>query len=115
MVLFLQSIKSFCSIPENESEQPVLGCNTSLVDSDIVNLAKGFSDRTVAAGKISFGLRRTNLLKANIRWDQEVRRISRKPSLIGISNAVEFRADIEAERKRDSIRKHSLEESASLR
>ena len=40
----------------------------TLRDSDIVNLAKGFSDRTVAAGKISFGLRRTNLLKSTIHW-----------------------------------------------
>ena len=29
MVLFLRSIKSFRYIPENESEQPVLGWNTS--------------------------------------------------------------------------------------
>ena len=37
-------------------------------DSDIVNLAKGFFDRTVAAGKISFGLCQTNILKATIHW-----------------------------------------------
>ena len=37
-----------------------------LGDSDIVNLAKGFSYRTVTAGKTSFGLRRTNILKATI-------------------------------------------------
>ena len=29
LVLFLRSINSFCYIPENESEQPVLGWNTS--------------------------------------------------------------------------------------
>ena len=34
----------------------------TLRDSDIVNLAKSFSDRTVATGKISFALRRTNLM-----------------------------------------------------
>ena len=37
------------------------------------------------------------------------------PSLIGISNAVEFRAAFEAARQRSRIRKHSLEESASFR
>ena len=31
MVLFLRSIKSFCYITENESKQPVLGWNTSLM------------------------------------------------------------------------------------
>ena len=56
----------------------------ALGDSDIANLAKGFSDRTVAVGKISFALRHTNLLKATIHWAQDFRRISRTPSLIGI-------------------------------
>ena len=79
-----------------------------------MNLGKGFSDRTVAAGNISFGLRRTNLLKATISWAQDFSRISRIPSLIGIGNTAKFRAAIEAERQRSRIRKHSLEESASL-
>ena len=38
----------------------------TLGDSYIANLEKGFSYRTVTAGKISFGLRRTNILKATI-------------------------------------------------
>ena len=38
----------------------------TLRDSYIVNLAKGLSYRTVAAGKISFGLLRDNILKATI-------------------------------------------------
>ena len=37
----------------------------TLGDSDIFKLAKGSSDRTVATGKIRFGLFRTNLLKIN--------------------------------------------------
>ena len=86
----------------------------TLGDSEIVNLSKGFSDRTVSARKISFGLLRTNLLKAAIHWDRYFRSISRTPSLIGISNAAEFCAAIEAARQRDRIRKHSLEESSSL-
>ena len=81
----------------------------TLGDSNIVNLAKGFSDRTVAAGKTSFGLHRTNILKETIHWAQEFRRISWKTALIGISNAAKFRAVIEAARQSTSIRKHSLE------
>ena len=38
----------------------------TLGELDTVNLAKGFSDRTVSTGKISFGVRWTNLLKATI-------------------------------------------------
>ena len=86
----------------------------TLGDSDIRNLVKGFSDRTVAAGKISFGLRLTNILKATIHCAQYFRRISWTPSLTGIINASKFRSEIEAARQRARIRKHSLEESASL-
>ena len=67
-----------------------------LGDSDIVNLAKGLSDRTVAVGKISFGSSETNLLKANIHWAQDFIMIIQTPSLISISNAAKFRAAIEA-------------------
>ena len=38
----------------------------TLGDSAIVDLAKTLSDRTVDSGKIIFGLRRTNLMKATI-------------------------------------------------
>ena len=80
----------------------------TLGDWDITNLAKGFSDRTVAAWKISFGLRQTNLLKATIHWDHHFRRISWTSSIIGISNATKLCAAIEAARKRARIRKHIL-------
>ena len=43
-----------------------------------------------------------------------MRRISRTPSLIGISNDDEFRATIEVARQRARTRNHSLEESARL-
>ena len=86
----------------------------TLGESDIVNLAKCFSDRTVAAGSISFNLCWTNILILIVHWAKYCRRISWIPSLIGSSNAAEFRAAIEAARQRASIRNHSLEESASL-
>ena len=86
----------------------------ALGESDVVNLAKGFSDRTAAAGNISFVLRHTNLLKAIIHWFQEFRRISQTPSLIGISNAAKFHAAVETARHSASIRKHILEESSIL-
>ena len=80
-----------------------------------MNLVKGLSEKTIAAGNISFGLRQTNILKANIHWDQDFRRISRIPSKIGISTAAKFRAEIEAAIQRARIKNHSLEESSSLR
>ena len=85
-----------------------------LGESDIASIAKRFSDRTVAAGKIRFSLLRTNILNSNIHWDQDFRSISWTPSLIGISNAAKFRTEIEAPMQRVRIRKHSIEESPSL-
>ena len=85
-----------------------------LRESDIVNLPKGLYDRTVAAVMTSFFLRQNNLLKETIHWAQDFRRISRTPLLTGIINATEFCSAIEAARQRARIRKHSLEESASL-
>ena len=69
-----------------------------LGDSDILNPAKVFSDRTVAAGKISFGWCWNTLLKATIYWAQDLKRISRTPSLIGIIITAKFRAAIEEAR-----------------
>ena len=54
---------------------------------EIVYLSRVFSDRTVAAGNICFGLRRTNLMKVTINWAQDFRRISQTPSIIGIIKA----------------------------
>ena len=71
----------------------------TLGDSDTVNLANSFLDRTVAAGKISFVLCWTNILKVTIHWTQDFRRISCTPSLIGTSNAAEFLSAIEAARR----------------
>ena len=72
-----------------------------------MDLAKGFSVRNVAAGKISFGLRWTNLMKATINLAQDFRRISQTPSLIGISNAAKSRAVIEAAIQKARIKTHS--------
>ena len=79
-----------------------------------MNLAKGFSDRNVSSGKISFILRCTNFLKATIYWAQDFKSISQTTTLIGISNASKLCAAIEAKIQRSRIRKHSLEELASL-
>jgi hypothetical protein len=85
-----------------------------LTAKDIGSLAKGFAERTVAAGRIQFGLRRTNLLKATIHWVQDFGRISREPSLDDLQDANEFKAAIEIARQRAEIRKRNSEESDSL-
>ncbi len=77
----------------------------SLSEKDVGNLAKGFAERTVANGKIIFGLRRTNLLKATVHWAQDFRRISRAPTLDGIGAMPDFKAAIETAKQRAQIRK----------
>ena len=109
-VLYESAQRSIIVVYGVESYDAIL----TLGDSYIVNLSKGFSERTVAPGNISFGLRCTNLLKSTIHWYQYFRRISWTPSLIGISNASEFRAAIEAAIHRARTRNHSLEESDRL-
>jgi hypothetical protein len=86
----------------------------SLTEKDVGSLAKGFAERTQQQGRIIFGLRRTNLLKATIHWAQDFRRISRGVTLDGIADAAAFKIAIETAKQRAQIRKHNAEESSSL-
>jgi hypothetical protein len=86
----------------------------SLSEKDVSSLAKRFAERTVASGKMVFGLRRTNLLRATVHWAQDFRRITRVPTLDGIGAMPNFKAAIEATKQRAHIRKHNAEESDSL-
>jgi hypothetical protein len=86
----------------------------TLTEKDISSLAKGFAERTQTQGKIIFGLRRTNLLKAAIHWAQDFRRISRPVLLDPAMNKAGFRVQIEEARQRAVIRKHNAEESDGL-
>jgi hypothetical protein len=86
----------------------------SLTDYDMGILAKCFAEKSAAQGRIMFGLRRTNLLKATIHWAQDFRRISREVTLDDVADAADFRAQIETARLRAQIRKHNAEESDSL-
>ena len=87
----------------------------SLTDKDVMALSKGFGERTVAQGKIIFGLRRINLLKATINWAHDFERCSRNvtfdPTVVG---AREFLAQIKIARKRAEIRKNNADDSHEL-
>jgi hypothetical protein len=76
----------------------------SLAEKDIGALAKGFTERTVAQGRIVFGLRRTNRLKAAINWAQDFRRVSREVTLDpAVTDMAEFRIQIETAKQRALI------------
>jgi hypothetical protein len=60
-----------------------------LTDKDVMALSKGFGERTPTGGKIIFGLRRINLLKATINWARDFQRCSREVSfdpLVALGN-----------------------------
>ncbi len=84
-----------------------------LREKDVSELAKAFADRTQANGRITFGLRRQNLLKSTIHWVQDFRRISRTPTLNAIADVEDFRAKIQTARERASVRKSRTEDSSS--
>ncbi len=71
----------------------------SLSEKDVSSLAKGFSERTVANGRIVFD------------WAQDFRRISRAPSLDGIEAMPDFKAAIETAKQRAQIRKYNCWDS----
>jgi hypothetical protein len=83
-------------------------------EKDVGSLAKGFADRTQANGKMIFGLRRTDPLKATAHWAQDFRRIGRVPKLDEIADQADFRAALETARLRAQTRRHNAEESDSL-
>jgi hypothetical protein len=85
-----------------------------LTEKDVGSLPKGFAERTQANGKIIFGLRRTNLLKAAIHWAQDFRRISGVPNLDDVADQAEFREALETARLRAQMRRHNAEESDGL-
>jgi hypothetical protein len=85
-----------------------------LREKDISDLAKAFADRTVAAGRITFGLRRQNLLKSAIHWVQDFRRISRTPTLDDVTDVQDFRTKIQTARERSLVRRSRMEESSSI-
>jgi hypothetical protein len=86
-----------------------------LTDKDVMALSKGFGERTPTGGKIIFGLRRINLLKATINWARDFQRCSREvsfdPTVIGQQ---EFLDQIETARLRAEIRKNNAEDSHEL-
>ena len=82
-----------------------------LSQKDIEALAKGFASKPTP-GKINFGLRRTNNLKATVNWARDFRRCSRSIALDPtVIDAPMFLDLIKRARLRAEIRRHNAEES----
>ena len=67
-------------------------------------MATDFAGRTVANGHIHFGMRRTKRLKAFAHWVQDFVRVSKTPSIIGLSQ-ITFNAQLDTALQRALVRK----------
>jgi hypothetical protein len=84
---------------------------------DVDRLSEGFAARTVANGKVIFGMRRTMHLKGVVHWVQDFGRVSHEAAVDGAPDMVDeatFLAALDAARDRAKMRKHELEESDDL-
>ena len=81
---------------------------------DISSLAESYGRRTVADGRVIFGLRRIRHLIGLIHWVQDFRRVGEEPTIAGFVNAERFREALEAAFDRADVRKIEGDQSETL-
>ena len=77
----------------------------AMKEKDIRDLSESYSRRTVADGRIIFGLRKTRYMIGLIHWVQDFGRVGETPSVVGIPGAAEFRIALDAAFYRADVRK----------
>jgi hypothetical protein len=73
-----------------------------LTEKDTTSMVGSFASRTIQAGRINFGLRRTKLTKALVHWIQDFYRVSEMPTIIGL-NEITFKGQLERALARANI------------
>ena len=76
-----------------------------LTEKDIRDMAEEFSKRTVAQGRISFGLRHIKLLLGVMNWVQDQDRCYRMVSINDVEDADEFRGILDVAIQRAALQK----------
>jgi hypothetical protein len=84
-----------------------------LKGKDISDLAESFAKRSVADGRIHFGLARTKRFKGMIHWVQDFGRVSEVPTIDGLTQAT-YRAALLEASTRSEIRLQEAERSDTL-
>ena len=74
-----------------------------LTMSDIEMMAKDYASRTIADGRMNWGGRKLKLMKGLVHWTQDFYRVSRTPSITGLTKDT-FRAALNMALRRDEIR-----------
>ena len=76
----------------------------TLKEKDITDLSNSFGRRTEKNGKIDFGIRRTKKPKFMLHWAQDFARISKVPTIIGLTES-QFLVEISTAGERADVRK----------
>jgi len=74
-----------------------------LTEKDITELQESYAKRTQNAGRMYFGLQSTERLKATLHWVQDFARVSKVPTLEGLTQE-SFKAAISIAAQRADIR-----------
>ena len=77
----------------------------AMKEKDIRDLADSYAKRTIADGRVIFGLRKTRYMIGLIHWVQDFVRIGQSPTIDGIPGAVEFRTALDVAFYRADVRK----------
>ena len=85
-----------------------------LTEKDIRDMAEEFSKRTVAQGRISFGLRRIKLLLGVMHWVQDQDRCYRMASINDVQDVDEFRGILDVAIQRAAWKTTKSKPSARL-
>ena len=74
-------------------------------EKDIRDLAESYGRRTVADGRVIFGLRRIRYLIGLVHWVQDFGRIGIEPTIVGINDAAQLRSALDEAYYRADVRK----------
>jgi hypothetical protein len=84
-----------------------------LTEKHITELQESNAKRTQNAGQMYFGLQRTKQLKATLHWVQDFARVSKVPTLKGLTQE-SFKAAISIAAQGADIRKREAEDASSV-
>ena len=83
-------------------------------EKDIRDLSDSYGRRTVADGRVIFGLRRIRYLIGLIHWVQDFERVGEEPTMDGINNAAEFQSALDIAFYRADVRKVESNQSDTV-
>ena len=86
----------------------------AMKEKDVRDLADSYGRRTVADGRAMFGLRKTRYLIGLIHWVQDYQRNGEEPTIIGINDAIQFRAALDEAYERADVRKVEKDQSDTV-